>query len=152
MFITAHTSVALWIATKIVDPVTAFVFGLISHFILDIIPHGDEQMGEHITDPKAKDKYRLRVGLTDLVIATALLIFFVVKHPSLNKTIVSWAVLGAWLPDLLWIGIEKSKIKWLLIYNKIHTRIHRLIHWEYPLVYGVPFQIIFTLLILKMAY
>src|SRR3989339_856901 len=75
MFITPHTSLALWISTRITDPLLAFILGVVSHFVLDIIPHGDEQLGRHIKDRKKRFIYFIKVAIVDLVLAVLLLNF-----------------------------------------------------------------------------
>ncbi len=150
MFLTPHTSAAIWIATKVADPFLAFLFGIISHFILDIIPHGDEELFNYKKD--SKFVYFLKVALTDIAIATVIVVFYVMKKPGIDRAIVSWAVLGAWFPDLLAISAETFKFKFLTWYLRIHSRIHSLINWRYSIVYGVPFQIIVTIILLKASF
>ncbi len=151
MFITPHTSFALWISTKVTDPILAFVFGLISHFILDMIPHGDDNFGDH---KKGKEKflYQVNVASIDAVLASALIYFYVISHPSINYWVLFGAVLGAWLPDLAWMIIEALRLNKLYWYVLYHSKIHNIFDWQYSLVYGVPFQILFTLVMLKLSF
>ena len=41
MFITVHAAAATALSRYATIPLLAFVLGLLSHFILDMIPHGD---------------------------------------------------------------------------------------------------------------
>ena len=57
MFLTAHTSVALLISTKIINPFLGFILGFISHFLVDIIPHGDESIGIKSSKLAKKERF-----------------------------------------------------------------------------------------------
>ncbi|MFA6307719.1 MAG: hypothetical protein WCS88_04680 [Patescibacteria group bacterium] len=152
MFITPHTSAALWISTRITDPVLAFVLGVISHLILDIIPHGDEKMADHIVGKKAKFIYFIKVATVDMILAVLLLYFFLAHGPVVNPYVLASAVFGAWLPDFTWIAIEKFKLSKFYWYVTYHSKIHNYFDWQYSIVYGVPFQIVVTLSILKISF
>jgi hypothetical protein len=152
MFITPHTSAALWISTKITDPVLAFILGVVSHFIFDIIPHGDEKLDEHITDKKEKFKYVVRIAFVDMTLAAILVYFFVSHGPVVDPYVLYPAVLGTWLPDIAWIGIEYLKLTKLYWYVHFHGKVHNFFDWQYSIVYGVPFQIIVTLSVLKISF
>lgn len=151
MFITPHTSVAFWISTKVTDPVLAFVFGLISHFILDMIPHGDDNLGDHLRG-RAKFLYEMKIASVDTIIAGAMILFFLFYGPVVNEWVLFGAILGAWLPDLAWIAIETFKIQALYWYVVYHGKLHNLFDWQYSPVYGVPFQILFTLLVVRIVF
>jgi len=152
MFLTPHTSVALWITTKVTNPWLAFLFGLISHFILDIIPHGDESIGLHKKPGRQRFLYMIKVAVVDSILAAILVYYYITQSNSFDKLVMAGALLGAWLPDFLWIGIETFKLNFLNFYIKFHSRVHRLIDWHYSPVYGVPFQIMFSLFMIKLAF
>lgn len=152
MFITPHTAVAIWISTRIADPVLAFILAIVSHFVLDIIPHGDEQLDEHIEDKKKKFFYLMKVASVDVALAVLLIYFFVNHGPTVNFYVLYSAIFGAWLPDIAWISIEYFKLNkfyWYIIY---HEKVHNLINWQYSIIYGVPFQIVVTLSVLKISF
>lgn len=152
MFITPHTSVALWISTKTTNPILAFGLSLISHFILDIIPHGDEGMGEHKETEKARRVYLRKVAVVDVTLSTFLIYYYVASHQEFNPWLLTAVILGAWLPDIMWITIETFKIRFMYWYIRFHTWVHRIIDYHYPLHYGVPFQILVTLCMIKITF
>lgn len=152
MFITPHTSAALWISTRITDPILAFILGVVSHFVLDMIPHGDEKLADHVEGKKEKFIYLMKVSFIDTMLAVLLIYFFVSHGPIVNPYVLYSAVFGTWLPDVAWIVIEYFKLTkfyWYIIY---HGKLHNLFDWQYSIVYGVPFQIIVTLSVLKMSF
>lgn len=127
MFLTAHTAVALKIAQVAPNPALAFVFGVISHFILDAIPHGDESIGEGVKEGNYKKVLMLWILGDGLFILT---MFF-----SLwwwGKIILDWrlvaAVGGAILPDALQIPrlIYKNPPRIFTYYFPLHDWFHRL--------------------------
>ncbi|MBT4209496.1 MAG: hypothetical protein HOE19_01095 [Candidatus Komeilibacteria bacterium] len=152
MFITAHTSAALWISTRITDPILAFILGIASHFLFDMIPHGDESLADHVQGKKEKFKYFIRVALIDMILATILVYFFVSHGPIVDPYVLYPAVLGTWLPDIAWITIEYLKLSKLYWYIYFHSKVHNFFNWQYSIVYGVPFQIIVTLAVLKISF
>ncbi|MDD5749947.1 MAG: hypothetical protein PHO91_04220 [Patescibacteria group bacterium] len=151
MFITPHTSVAIWISTRVGDPLLAFVFGVVSHFILDIIPHGDDNIADHKKEKKEKLIYLMRIAFVDVFLACLLLYFFISSGSPVDYWVLFGAVLGAWLPDFAWITIEMLKLHTLYWYVFYHGKLHNFFNWQYSPVYGVPFQIFFTLLMLRFS-
>lgn len=149
MFLTSHATAALWITTKTDDPLLAFVLGFVSHFVLDIIPHGDETIGHHIADMRKRYYYLAKVALVDVIFSIAMVWFYVSQKTDISRLVIACAVFGSWLPDFMWLANIKLKWRSLTIYTKIHDRIHRIINYQYSPVYGVPFQIIFSIMILK---
>lgn len=154
MFITPHTSVALWISTKVTDPVLAFAFGVLSHIIMDMIPHGDEAIDEYSKTLKGKVRffYRMKIASADAIIAGGLILFFVFYGQPVNHWVLFWATFGAWLPDVLWIVTEIFKINALYWYDVYHVKLHNLFGWKYSVVYGIPFQILFTFLFVRLVF
>ncbi|MCD4761084.1 hypothetical protein K8R42_04260 [bacterium] len=152
MFITPHTSAALWISTKVNDPILAFFCAVISHIILDIIPHGDDNLGDHKVSKRAKFFYELKIASVDVVFACLLIYGYVITHPNIDGWVLFAAVSGAWLPDLSWVAIETFKINVLYWYTIYHNKLHNFFNWQYSIVYGVPFQIAVTLLLIKISF
>lgn len=152
MFLTPHTSVALWISTKATNPILAFGLSLLSHFILDIIPHGDETLGEHKETERERRLYLRKTAFVDVMLSSILIYYYIARHQQFNPWLLSAVILGAWIPDLMWISIETFKIRFMYWYIRFHTRVHRLIDWRYPLHYGVPFQILVTLFMIKITF
>lgn len=151
MFLTPHTSAALWISTKVTDPVLAFFLGVVSHFILDFIPHGDEDIGTHKKTKRGRFIYMMKVATVDFILSIALIYFFVTRQHEYNRPALAGAVIGAWIPDLAWIAIENFKLTALYWYIVWHGKIHNAFGWRYSPVYGVPFQIIVTLIIVRIS-
>ena len=48
MFLTSHATAAVLIAEQIHSPTLAFALGWLSHYLLDAIPHGDDELLDHL--------------------------------------------------------------------------------------------------------
>jgi len=131
MFITVHAAAGVIIGKQVNHKVWAFVLAFLSHFILDIIPHGDEVLEKKFFGIKVKDiaKERLMAlyGSIDAVVLAFYLIFIFKTYSFAQNDPVNLAIIGAILPDLL-VAIYKIKnFKWLKWFYLLHTYNHRLI-------------------------
>lgn len=125
MFIAAHAAAGAVIGQHLEEgAVLIFLLAFTSHFLLDLIPHGDHH---HVVDYYFGNKSKLtEIYNTILVDAVATVIIAVVLMTltSLHRTAIAWGIIGSVLPDLL-VGlnelIKNSKTKW---FTKFHFRIH----------------------------
>lgn len=142
------------------NPVSAFVLGYFSHYILDMIPHGDEKVGTWI---KEKNDTRRAAGVLaiDLSIATVFFLSLSWKIDFPHPYIVALGAFGAMLPDFFYgfydflrkyLSPEKKEFYkenggWLIRFAKRalwdnfllerHFYIHRKIH--FALGYNISF-------------
>ncbi len=149
MYLTAHSSAGVLIAAKFVNPWLAFVLGFLSHYVLDMIPHGEE----NIFDKKYhRINYRSLIkALTIDFIILILYIYFIMTKLEVNQITLLAAVFGTVLPDLIWGFYYLTKWKILKWPTKMHNYLHMLIkHRQLPLSYGLVIQsltlIVFTLI------
>ncbi|PWB38920.1 MAG: hypothetical protein C3F02_01525 [Parcubacteria group bacterium] len=152
MFLTTHAAAALYVGTQVHDPLLALAIGFASHFVMDAVPHGDETLGSHHITTRGKYFYLAKVAFVDLFLAGSLVFFYMHRRPEVDRLVVAAAAFGSWLPDFLWLANRLLKIKILTFYTRMHDRIHELINWQFSPVYGVPFQIIITILFMKMLF
>ncbi len=151
MTLLVHTAVATIIGERLSNnPVIALVAGGVSHFLLDMIPHGDSHVYARF---KRKEKVKQAIAIVILdSSATILFILFLFNTQIfVSRLSVSLAILGAILPDAL-IGLaEIYKPHWLVRYHAFHFYMHNfLVHrlrFEWPQLAGLGFQaIIFVFL------
>lgn len=153
MFITVHAVAATIIGKSIPNPLLAFLIGVLSHFILDIIPHGDSQMGKKFWSQRLKflqDKGELKMmavyGSIDSIVLAFFLMFLFKNFEFTRADNVIWAMVGSIIPDIT-VLIYKLKdfriIKWFFnLHNKNHNLLVNKINFDVPLQYGVLMQII----------
>ena len=122
MYLSIHAPVGIILAQQTDSPILAFLIGIISHFVLDIVPHGDS----HI-EPWVMKKYTQRLftlAILDLL-ATALIIFFLLQNINFDPATTLAGLAGAVLPDFIWgLQIFLKQNKLLTKYARWHRRIH----------------------------
>jgi len=153
MFLTSHTAAAILIATKIQNPYLGFLLGLLSHFILDMIPHGRES---ELFDPKATHRQKLlrlaQLGIIDVFFALCLLASSLYFLQPVNNMVFFATVFGAMLPDFLFYITDFLQIKFLFWFSKFHHYIHDLLQVKYAMKYGFLVQGIFIILCLLLIF
>jgi len=145
MFITVHSAAGVYIGRLVHDPVLAFLIGVISHFVLDFIPHDDSKF---VKDNKLRLFF---VGLIDGLIAVFYL-FMLRSRIDLFSLSIMAGVAGAVIPDVPWLIYKLFNVKCLESYYNFHKIFHRkkinIKYWQ-----GITIQIIFlailTYLIIK---
>ena len=145
MFLTTHSAIGIAIATKVANPWLAFAFAFIAHYILDIIPHGDEPIFKTETK-KQRYKKIIYALIIDLIIV-AIYIFFIMTKIPLNPVIIFAAVLGSILPDILWGLYDITQIKIFRPFTQIHNYFHNPLKKILPLKVGIIIQIILTIVV-----
>lgn len=125
MFIAGHAVAGAVIGQQLGgNPILVFILAFISHFLLDIVPHGD---GHHVHDyyhggrKKLKSLYSV---LTVDAIATIIFVSWAFAYLQLNRVSVAWGIIGGVIPDLL-VGLSEIwKQKWLKFFTKLHFVVH----------------------------
>ncbi len=151
MLLSVHATVGAIIGEHVDTPLLAFILAFISHFVLDIIPHGDEALVKaYRNDFKRKAmKYLIVFDLLSTIILLAMLFFF---HKIEFRSTVIWGIIGGVLPDFM-VAIHEITKKHFSRTHKLHFLIHdglnNKIHWSMPLKLGLLVQIIIIYLILR---
>lgn len=158
MFLTVHTAAATVIGKHIISAPLAFLLGLLSHFLLDLIPHGDSDLdSDFIKSVKKKgiSKKFLMIGMIDLFVLILLLFYFVYNFEFISQSHVIWAIIGGILPDILMVIYRLTKFKWLKWIYDLHEKNHALITGkiikDYNIKYGLIFQITLMIIFILLA-
>jgi len=159
MFLTVHTAVAIIVGKSVMSAPWAFILGLASHFILDLIPHGDSQLASKFFKPLkfGVSKRFLMVGIMDLFLLILFILFLSYNSTVIGYNYVIWAIIGGILPDIIMVVYSMTKFKPLKWFYNLHDKNHGLITGrfikDYPIKYGLVVQtillIIFTYIILQ---
>jgi len=143
MTITTHATVGTLIGYSIGNPIAGFLLGIVSHYTLDLIPHGDHAINVSFRKTKTKVKRAVAYGTVDAVSAILLILWIVNWKDFTNMQAISWAIAGAVLPDLM-VGLSDfTKSKYLQPFNKIHFAFHDYFIKKYgdiPLRYSLAMQ------------
>lgn len=149
MFLTPHSSLAILIASGVSQPWLVFLLSLGSHYLLDMVPHGDEKL-----DPATK-KERLNMIVRYLLVDIIILIiytFFILTKTTIQPSLIFIAIMGAILPDVLWGLYDVTQWKWLAwakyLNHKLHNPLNIRLGMKWGLLLQLAFLIIFTMLII----
>lgn len=125
MFLTVHTAAAIAISQQTPNPLLAFVLAIFSHFLLDLVPHGDKDFDVWLPKGNNKKLKLIVIAITDLIIMISGL-GYLLQAKQLNypwSTLL--AIYGGVLPDFL-VGVATIyNLKFLKIFDQINDCCHR---------------------------
>lgn len=125
MFLTIHGAAGAIIGLQTNNIWLAFFLGWISHYLLDMIPHGDEKMiADHHNVSWQEIKKIARIGSIDGLTMLFLLggLLYSGRRP-LDLAVLA-GVGGGVLPDFLNAFYQLLKFKWLKRHYDFHLKIH----------------------------
>ncbi len=123
MFVTTHVLMGGLVGENTPTPIAAAFVGIVSHFLLDMIPHGDSYLYYSYKEGKHVVK-SLVYTIVDAVFAVAMLVYMLETAPYASRVTMVAATIGAVLPDFL-VGLrEIVPIRPLRWFARTHMRIH----------------------------
>lgn len=144
MFLTVHASAGLFLGSQVASPWLAFLIGYLSHWLLDIIPHGDENLIPKNIYPETRRKWKLFYIASFDTLGIIILFFILTYTEKITLTsAVLWGMLGAVAPDYLW-GLHKvTSIRILKPLHRLHNKFHFLLikKGSIPFKYGILVQL-----------
>jgi len=164
MLVAVHAAAGAIIGKKIMYAPLAFLVGFIFHFVLDILPHGDEKLGRKFfgwrfnADEQVKEKIRGSVLYTaiDIFIMSMFLLYLFQTFEFANREAVIWAIFGSILPDflvLIFIYKEYKFLKWAFnFHSKVHYIILNRIKSDMPLMHGTVYQLLLFIIFFWLIY
>ncbi len=149
---TAHTSVGLWLATKLVNPLWAFVIAFAMHFFLDFIPHGDSEFDLHKKNEREQKIFEMKIAVIDVVFSIILVYSFFTSGINFNNYILIAALLGSWVPDWIWMASDYMGLKFMGWYNRFHVYVHNLIGYDFTMPIGMALQLLITIFFTSLVF
>jgi hypothetical protein len=145
MTLTTHATLGAVIGHTVGTPFLAFIFGFISHFLIDVIPHGDTGLADNYRVRKVKRKTALAYVMVDGIFA----LFFVLMLANTRNiemmNAYTWGIVGGVLPDLI-VGLyEITKTPLLKWFNTLHFAFHDFFvkrKGDVPLYYAILAQVV----------
>lgn len=124
MTLTTHAAIGAAIGTVVGNPVLGFFLGAASHFLVDMIPHGDNELSDRFRVQKKKNIPVAYVTVDGVCTAILIALFASVFHENITPAFAA-AIIGSTLPDLL-VGIAELFKKNTLFraYYKFHFFFH----------------------------
>ena len=145
MTLTTHATLGAVLAKAAGNPLMAFIFGFISHFLIDMIPHGDSGLSDNFRVHKRKRKQAVAYVAVDAVIAIIFVLILANTRDISSMRTFTWGIIGGVLPDLL-VGIyELTKTPLLKWFNTMHFFFHDYFlkrKGEVPLYYALMAQVV----------
>jgi len=120
MYLTVHATAGLALAKYIPNPILAFVAAVLSHLVLDAIPHGDEYLTDNRLPLLFRRRRFLGAAILDSMIMLGFVLLYIYTTPLLPGLTVGAALVGALLPDALQGLHFISREKWLTKYAHWH--------------------------------
>lgn len=147
MFVTTHVAAGALIGTMLPEQHMAiFTLSFASHFLLDVIPHGDRH---HVVDywfgerKNVKEAYRhIIIDSAFGIITTAALLGFI----ATDRASMAWGIIGSVAPDVF-VGLSDVwNNRFLKQFTKFHFKIHNKYIHEFIVkpLHGNIMQIIVT--------
>ena len=129
MFITTHALIGALVAKEFPHhPIVSFVCGMASHFLTDIIPHGDSNLYKgYVSGSKKKVRRALAYVMLDGVAAIYVVMWLLNTGPQVDRLTLTLGIAGGVLPDLL-VGVyEVTRIPALRWFHRVHFFFHNLV-------------------------
>lgn len=148
MFLTVHGTAGALVGALAPDPVSAFALGVLSHVVLDIIPHGDENLGPQCAGPtcthREEARFASKLGIIDGVIMCGALALLLTPWVRMPATTVLWGIAGGVIPDVLQgLGMMFPKIRPFARFKELHDYNHaHIIRYDPPLALGMVVQVV----------
>ncbi len=158
MYLSTHAAVGVLISQTVDKPLPVFLLSFASHFLLDVIPHGDEDVERWA---RTKPWRGVMIALVDLGLLFVFLAALYATNNLPQIVLISAGIIGAVLPDLIaivvpvlhqytsWfflIRLVDRLQHWLQLHqlwrghNWIHHLTHRIIHKHISLRHGIALQ------------
>jgi hypothetical protein len=145
MTLTTHATLGAVIGHATGNPLLAFIFGFISHLLIDMIPHGDTGISDNFRVHKRRRKQAVAYVMVDAIIAIIFVLLLANTRDIESMRAYSWGIAGGVLPDLL-VGIyEITKTRFLRWFNTLHFFFHDFFtnrKGDVPLYYALMAQIV----------
>ncbi len=149
MFLSTHTAFALTLTQLSLPWWLIFTLAFSSHFLLDSIPHGDENLINKNLNKKQTIKRILIIVFTDSIFLSIILGLFAAKH-KLNIYVLTACFLAIMPDGLEFLNIlTNKKYKLLNKFSKFHHFIHNFPNIKYPLIWGFIMQLFLIFLLIK---
>ncbi|MFA6131828.1 MAG: hypothetical protein WC702_02035 [Patescibacteria group bacterium] len=150
MTLTAHAAMGAVIGEAVGNPLLGFIIAIAVHFLVDIIPHGDNFLSNNYRILKRHRKQAVAYVTIDAACAILFVLFIVnVRDVALIRPI-SLGIVGSVLPDLL-VGLyDLTKIKYLRWIFNLHFAFHNFIikkRGDVPLRYALIAQAVLVVLL-----
>jgi len=154
MNLLVHASAGALIGQYTGNPYLAFFSGVMSHIILDIIPHGDSQLYKKYKSGELSTKKAMALTILDSIATIVFVLIFFSLEIHKSTIVTAMAIIGSVIPDVL-MGfyelLSPKAPKWLETAHKWHFINHDYFAIKHDLSFkkGLLLQLIVFLVLIK---
>lgn len=158
MILSTHSIVGAATAVASSNPITGFIAALLSHYILDTIPHWQynlksrklsEKKDEIVDMVVGKNLFYdfLRIGI-DIMFRLLISLLFIWNGSIDNLILILSGVAGGVLPDALQFLYLKIKKEPLISIHRFHGYFHNKLDWSKKPLLGISIQVVIILFVI----
>lgn len=173
MLLTPHAAAGIAISQHVHNPLAVLGLSILSHFVLDLVPHGDQKIFGGNNNEPYRWKPILTVEIIDIAILIAIVAWMAGQPLNTSTYLMTFGVLGGVLPDLLssFFPVLHARMSWLWLvrwiyrltkptglryfargHNWLHNVFHhRLIHRDITFGQGLVLQTVAVVVFLLLA-
>ncbi len=138
MYLTIHAALGAVIGQSVGNPLAGFIGGAASHYLIDMLPHGDtERSGLRWTTKRI-----LLVGIIDAtIVCVGIILLSRAGYAMLHAPALA-GILGGVVPDWLQLPYYYSNKKYFGWYIRIHNFFHNAVsrRFDFPWRVGLALQ------------
>jgi hypothetical protein len=123
MFVSTHVVMGALIGQNVTTPELALPMGIASHFMLDMVPHGDAKLWNEYKSGNSLAKSIIYTAI-DSIAAVVIFIYLMETAPYASRATMITGVIGAILPDFLVAVGEGVRSRSFFWFQRQHMRIH----------------------------
>jgi hypothetical protein len=126
MFIAGHVAAGALIGQTLgfTNPALVVALSFASHFLLDVIPHGD---GHHVADYYQGKKEKLKALYSGLAVDTSvsiIMVAFLLGFTTFDRVHMAWGIIASVIPDFF-VGMnELYNHKFFKWFTRMHFKVH----------------------------
>ncbi len=150
MLLTVHAAAGILISQQINNPLITFLAAFGSHFLLDIIPHGDSDWMEEYQSKNKTSKIKRIITIIIVDVFALMALFFIAyfHYKKMGSGLnVFVGILGAVLPDMI-VGLYESTKTIGKRFCRLHFLFHDLLRFHLPLNQGLFLQVVILAILL----
>ena len=122
MFLTVHAATGAYLGQYSPNMLVAFLLGVISHFVLDAIPHGDDEL--EVWHDTGHYKKVFLVIATDVLLMTTVILGIFTQPTIVEPKLIAAGILGGIIPDFVNAYFLATKSAILQKFGRFHKNIH----------------------------
>ncbi|HLD22084.1 MAG TPA: hypothetical protein VJB65_04250 [Patescibacteria group bacterium] len=128
MMLTTHAAIGIMVTQWTANPLVGFTVALSSHYLTDVIPHGDEWLyWRHVHN--TRDALALISAAIDLFFLIVITLIILNYTPQYQVSLITAAIIGGVLPDILMTLHTKNQHQFKKRYIGTLQKIQGCYHW-----------------------